>query len=75
MSEINNPIRITNSTREYNIKEILGPNRQVVEMDIRPGNIYIHWEEREPTMKDAKETQNLSLLGAQRSSKGGRRDG
>lgn len=45
MNDLNNPIRFSSRPREINIKKYLGENKRVVELDIRPGNIYVHWEE------------------------------
>lgn len=45
MSDLKNPIRFSNRPREINIQKYLGEDKRVVELDIRPGNVYVHWEE------------------------------
>lgn len=45
MSDLKNPMRFSSRPREINIQKYLGEDKRVVELDIRPGNIYVHWEE------------------------------
>jgi hypothetical protein len=47
MGDLKNPMRFSSQTREINIKKYLGEDKRVVELEIRPGNIYVHWEENE----------------------------
>ena len=54
MSDLKNPMRFSSRPREINIQKYLGEDKRVVEIDIRPGNIYVHWEEHKPTMGDVK---------------------
>ena len=73
MTDINNPMRFTARPRDINVRKWLGENRQVTKIEFEPGQIYVHWEEREATIGDAKRVEE-SILGSQEISKGGRRD-
>jgi hypothetical protein len=46
MSELNNPMRFTARPRNINIRNWLGEDKQVTEIEFEPGQIYVHWEER-----------------------------
>jgi hypothetical protein len=45
MSDLKNPMRFAVRPREINIQKYLGEDKRVVEIDLRPGNMYVHWEE------------------------------
>jgi hypothetical protein len=46
MVSINNPIRYSIKNRTEGVGYVLGEERRVTEIDVRPseGNIYVHWE-------------------------------
>jgi len=46
MTDLQNPFRFSMQNTSHNIRELLGHDRVVTEVEIRPqeGNIYIHWD-------------------------------
>lgn len=46
MTDLKNPMRFSARPRDINIRKYLGEDRQVTEIEFKPGQIYVHWEER-----------------------------
>ena len=50
-------MRFTARPRDINVRKWLGEGRQVTKIEFEPGQIYVHWEEREATMGDVKRVE------------------
>lgn len=46
-SSLNNPLRFALRNRTVDVDKFLGSKRNVTEIEILDGQIYVHWEEDE----------------------------